>query len=1493
MHLHQNTFTGGLDTDTSINKYSNSHYVRSENFRVIMGGENSSGAITTIDGNKEVLHFTSEGRLPTIIGLAELGDSLVVFTYTNRTFIFQIPKKDLGDSPLVIDLDSEYLKLNKDFGHSASSRLKIIASRETNIIKKVYFTDSNTPIYVVNLADKDIQEYNIDKFSVIPDIKLEQIQITALVSGALPAGRVQYAYQLYNLQGAESVFSPTSVLVNITDSSQSITARRYLGSDIGSITNKGVSMKLENLDTNFDRIRLVRILYEVLDAPPKIQVFKEAVIPDDGKLEVVDLGTLTLEEMVLEEFRELLIDPIPETIATKNNYLFMGNTEEEVFDFNYDAEVKRHNLDGETYTELKNPFNDLKNDGHSELDFRYNISGNSPKLGGGDGDSNVEYWFQTDKIPIDKEDIGEPYVKEISVSDGSYAKAEIAAGRVGYQRDEIYRFGLVGFDNKGRHSFVKWIDDIRMPDFKDDTEEIEVSVIDVPEKFPTFTLEASFFYFNSVPNYSHAILLTFNIDDPEQTALFNITLYTGGNLVDYTIELPVDLPNLQSKLELARTHFNSYFSGSGVQAVEVSTDSETSGTMLLASENGFSIQTGDSENGSLSYNIVDIDSPNLTNPIDLTLDINLSNVTESINIEHPSISGLIHSDLQTIVEGINNNPPFPTLSIKSFSISESTAPQSLITRKVISLVFEDKRTYNFFHGDFYNDDGLLVGYTVNTFDNHTHPISGETLVTPFVQQTEITEYTPSQEEFEYRTNDYNLLTIEDGTIYANVLYPVFRVKNLPPEVKYYQIVRVERDRFNRTVIDLGIANTIRSGVSLPASEFWKYPTIPGWELGQRYLEYISPEHVYNKMLDIGGDRLDPIYHMEEDNMTHYVGYRALQNNHYHQRTIKQYSRFETDDEYTPTRISESRNHEYIDDRDRNYVFGELTIRNRVWMSRLEQETSTPSEHNGQSTKGSCKLLRVHSASNFQANEPLESSSAPMDGEYKRHGIFSRRRRTLYPYGGISRSSLSNAVYIPSSNLMEGEDNSPIEVFNGDTYISFFQNIRGMWSRVGDYKRREARVVVLNFPVETTINLDISLTENFNYLGIKSLGNTGETRDLDTHLAMQEFAGNHLAYEFDEIDRFYEQEKDLYTFNSAYVQNNSAKAFFPKPLDFEEIVEWPNRVYHSDKKISGEFADSWLKLRPGNFTDLDTSHGELKLLKTFKDNLFFFQERGIGIIGVEQRELIQTDSPGPLVVGTGDILSPPYYLSTDAGIQDKYHTTNSRNVIYFYDELNKKFCRIVENGIEFISDTKNVSSLFDKKLGKVRVAFNPKYNEVLISTENEGVIVFNEYLDTFTSIYTTYHDLSEVFGQELYTVGLSSNRLFKDSYPGSEYWYDNSITSKLTLIVNPVGNIVSVYDVLEFAMEVVTDEGYNLNEFLTSVKVYNEYQETEPFDLSSPNVEQRFRTWRINTLVDNNEARIRSSSMFIELTYDNKGNKLILHDIITKFRTNIRYQQKSE
>jgi hypothetical protein len=68
-------------------------------------------------------------------------------------------------------------------------------------------------------------------------------------------------------------------------------------------------------------------------------------------------------------------------------------------------------------------------------------------------------WLDNDS-PMGIEDIN-------SVYQLNFADPNIDSGYKGYQRDEIYRFGIVLYNSKNVASPVHWIGDIRMPHAKD------------------------------------------------------------------------------------------------------------------------------------------------------------------------------------------------------------------------------------------------------------------------------------------------------------------------------------------------------------------------------------------------------------------------------------------------------------------------------------------------------------------------------------------------------------------------------------------------------------------------------------------------------------------------------------------------------------------------------------------------------------------------------------------------------------------------------------------------------------------------------------------------------------------------------------------------------------------------------------------------------------------------------------------------------------------
>jgi hypothetical protein len=79
------------------------------------------------------------------------------------------------------------------------NKLSIVANYESDKISKIYVTDGNSSIKMINLSNK----HNTTKsepitdpyyFDIIPEAVLFPIQLNTLTSGTLPAGAVQYCF---------------------------------------------------------------------------------------------------------------------------------------------------------------------------------------------------------------------------------------------------------------------------------------------------------------------------------------------------------------------------------------------------------------------------------------------------------------------------------------------------------------------------------------------------------------------------------------------------------------------------------------------------------------------------------------------------------------------------------------------------------------------------------------------------------------------------------------------------------------------------------------------------------------------------------------------------------------------------------------------------------------------------------------------------------------------------------------------------------------------------------------------------------------------------------------------------------------------------------------------------------------------------------------------------------------------------------------------------
>lgn len=120
-----------------------------------------------------------------------------------------------------------------------------------------------------------------------------------------------------------------------------------------------------------------------------------------------------------------------------------------------------------------NTYNDIENDeveGH-EYKYKYPLAGVVPVIDdlGGTG-PYISYGFTHTDIAVgERTSITVDGTANIPIlysgtTTYGYQDPQNILEFTGYQRDEVYRFGIVFYDLKGRPSFTKWIADIRFPD---------------------------------------------------------------------------------------------------------------------------------------------------------------------------------------------------------------------------------------------------------------------------------------------------------------------------------------------------------------------------------------------------------------------------------------------------------------------------------------------------------------------------------------------------------------------------------------------------------------------------------------------------------------------------------------------------------------------------------------------------------------------------------------------------------------------------------------------------------------------------------------------------------------------------------------------------------------------------------------------------------------------------------------------------------------------
>lgn len=306
-----NTFTGGMNTDTSDALLKQQEYRKAVNLRPVTNTDSNDGELHLIDGVEhsfiykyfsDIYATTSIRDIGIVVGKKQLDTGWGIYKFQNNpsqtiTCIFGPCTETLG------------------------SQLSLVTRWESNTNVKLYIADGEHKLMSINIMHTDYTDTTPpSSIEYITDIDNNVPQITASISdqpGNIKGVVVQYAYVLYKQYGAQSNISPLTKPISLYNGNR--------GFKQNESTDKSIDLSLSYSSDSFNKIRIYRIAYVQNGQEPEVNI----ILDQDytGTLNYTDAG-YNIAELAYSEFvSQYGINIKPLLIESKENTLFAANVE--------------------------------------------------------------------------------------------------------------------------------------------------------------------------------------------------------------------------------------------------------------------------------------------------------------------------------------------------------------------------------------------------------------------------------------------------------------------------------------------------------------------------------------------------------------------------------------------------------------------------------------------------------------------------------------------------------------------------------------------------------------------------------------------------------------------------------------------------------------------------------------------------------------------------------------------------------------------------------------------------------------------------------------------------------------------------------------------------------------------------------------------------------------------------------------------------------------
>jgi hypothetical protein len=355
----------------------------------------------------------------------------------------------------------------------AEENFDIVVNVESESVVKMYIADGEHQVFSVNLLSTTDLSKSKKVLYMVPQYNMSEPYLKQQIAGGQhTSGAIQYCYNLFNVNGGQTKISPTSELIFLGKANN--------GGDVNEIIGKSNIITIDNIDSNYDYMRIYSIKYNDLNTVPIVSVVGEfaapkGATPNSGTITITDDGrvkyNITLEELVFLGGTEI----IPRCIIAKKNRFLLANIQEDIWEINQGLTVDSSNyFDSRAYSADVAGNVKIKDKSGTEYTLlktarAYTISGSNVSV--------THDAIQNKNVPADGTLYQLHPATAVPGGEGRFVSYTIISESTtdiiaaGYDPDdirymkcgEVYRWAIEFYNDKSQKSTPQWIADVVVP----------------------------------------------------------------------------------------------------------------------------------------------------------------------------------------------------------------------------------------------------------------------------------------------------------------------------------------------------------------------------------------------------------------------------------------------------------------------------------------------------------------------------------------------------------------------------------------------------------------------------------------------------------------------------------------------------------------------------------------------------------------------------------------------------------------------------------------------------------------------------------------------------------------------------------------------------------------------------------------------------------------------------------------------------------------------